>query len=196
MAMVVAALWLAMPAAAQTSSPDARATDGLLVATSRLELRVLAQHTQELTAEDRLITHIQTTCPQAIPGRLRSGSAADLAVWLTFSLESVSELGLSELQPVRPALWAFVARLSPLTWTSQALNRSVAALTHDFASMLEAHPPDLCGQARAARASGFTHVPSATGRFLATLSVPPTSARSSDVLGVILRQIKPDGGAW
>ena len=126
----------------------------------------LASLSQEQAAVNALISHVQSTCPGAVPASLKTGTAAQQRAWEALSGEALAELTLALIDPVRPAEQRAIAAIAPLRWTSATLNRQIAAFAQEGRAALALHPPDVCDQARTAAASGFAVVPPATTTFI------------------------------
>ncbi len=157
---------LALPTTALATSLDSSSTSKFVAASSRVERVTLANLSREQAAVNALISHVQSTCPGAVPASLKTGTAAQQRAWEALSGEALAELTLALIDPVRPAEQRAIAAIAPLRWTSATLNRQIAAFAQEGRAALALHPPDVCDQARTAAASGFAVVPPATTTFI------------------------------
>jgi hypothetical protein len=156
---------LALPTTA-LASLDSSSTSKFVADSSGVERVTLASLSQEQAAVNALISHVQSTCPGAVPASLKTGTAAQQRAWEGLSGEALAELTLALIDPVRPADERAIAAIAPLRWTSTTLNGEVSAFVRQGRAALALHPPDLCAQAKAAASSGFAVVPPATTTFL------------------------------
>ena len=168
---------LALPATALATSLDTASTTKFVAASSQAVSAALAKQSQEKAAANALISHVQSTCPGAVPANLANGTEAQRHTWQVFSGEAVAEFALALTGPIRSAEERAVRGIAPLRWTSATVNKEVAAFVRQGRATLALHPPDICDQAKAAAASGFAVVPPATETFIKRYSVAaPASA--------------------
>jgi hypothetical protein len=168
------AVSVAWPGVAAATPVDAASTSAFIAAETRVETRAIALYGREKASADALVEHVRATCPGVIPGQVRSGTVAQRRVWVALLTEGSYELALAWVQPLRLTLEIGVAQVSRLHWTEPALNRAVKASVREARATLSLRPPDLCADARLARASGFEAIPRRTTTFLhdATLALP------------------------
>ncbi len=170
-------LALVLPATALATSLDTASTTKFVAASSQAVSAALAKQSQEKAAASALISHVQSTCPGAVPANLANGTEAQRHTWQAFSSEGVAEFALALTGPLRSAEQRAVRAIAPLRWTSATVNKEVAAFVRQGRATLALHPPDICDQAKAAAASGFAVVPPATVTFIKRYSVAaPASA--------------------
>lgn len=198
-AVIAIGLVLAPASMAAIATQDVVATSTFLTAATRFYRADLGLFGRERAAQNAFITHIRTTCPHAIPGSLKTGTARQQAVWFAFSLEAVFELGMTGFDAAKPAVRPFDMDLSRLRWTDPALNRSVRTVTLQFSGLLSVRSPDLCDQASQARTSDFSGLPPASRHFLNT--IPVTTTPGGDGLLSLARKMRPyvtraDSGAF
>ena len=170
-------LALVLPATALATSLDTASTTKFVAASSQAVSAALAKQSQEKAAASALISHVQSTCPGAVPANLANGTEAQRHTWA-----GVLERGRGRVRPGadRPTPVGeqrAVRAIAPLRWTSATVNKEVAAFVRQGRATLALHPPDICDQAKAAAASGFAVVPPATVTFIKRYSVAaPASA--------------------
>ena len=193
---ILGVLTLALPSAALATSPDISSTSEFVAASSRVERVTLASLSQEQAAVNALISHVKSTCPGAVPARLKTGTAAQQRAWDALSGEALAELTLALIDPVRPAEERAIAAVAPLRWTGSTLNRQIAAFVQGGRAALALHPPDVCAQVRAAAASGFAVVPPATTTFLRHYRAAlPSSAPTAIDLADKMKPLDPQARA-
>ena len=186
---------LALPATALATSLDTASTTKFVAASSQAVSAALAKQSQEKAAANALISHVQSTCPGAVPANLANGTEAQRHTWQAFSGEAVAEFALALTGPIRPAEQRAVRGIAPLRWTSATVNKEVAAFVRQGRATLALHPPDICDQAKAAAASGFAVVPPATATFIKRYSVAaPASAPTVVDLADKMKPLGPSGG--
>ncbi len=176
---------LAVPATALATSLDGSSTSKFVAASLQPVRAALAKQGQEHAAANALISHVQSACPGAVPTSLGTGTQAQRRTWGAFSAEALGEFSLALIGPTRPAEQRAIREIAPLRWTSAALNRQVAAFVRSGRGLLALHPPDICGQAKTAAATGFAVVPPATATFIrrygaAALASAPTAVELAD----------------
>jgi hypothetical protein len=157
---------LALPATALATSFDSSSTSKFVAASLQPVRAALAKQSQEHAAVNALISHVQSVCPGAVPTILETGTQAQRRTWGAFSAEALAEFSLALIDPTRSAEQRAIRAIAPLRWTSAALNRQVAAFVRSGRGLLALHPPDICAQAQAAAANGFSVVPPATATFI------------------------------
>ena len=185
---------LALPTTALATSLDSSSTSKFVAASSGVERVTLASLSQEQAAANALISHVQSTCPGAVPASLKTGTAAQQRAGEALSGEALAELTLALIDPVRPAEERAIAAIAPLRWTSSTLNRQTAAFVQEGRAALALHPPDLCAQAKAAASSGFAVVPPATTTFLRRYRAAlPSSAPTAIDLADKMRPLASSG---
>lgn len=186
---VVGAVALALPATALASSLDTASTTKFVAASSQVVSAALAKQSQEKAAANALISHVESTCPGAVPANLANGTEAQRHTWQAFSGEAVAEFALALTGPIRSAEQRAVRAIAPLRWTSATVNKEVAAFVQQGRATLALHPPDICAQARASAASGFAVVPPATATFIKRYSL--AAPGSAPTVVDLAKKMKP-----
>jgi hypothetical protein len=109
-------------------------------------------------------------------GRLACAAETEHA----FVVAGDGEVELAAIGPFRHASETFIRAISRLRWSSQAVNRRVAAAVRQVRAVLALRPPDLCRQAAIARVASFTRTPPAirtfARRFVMAAFAPSSSA--------------------
>jgi hypothetical protein len=178
--VLVGMLVPASPAIAGVGSLDSASTGTFVSGAIRVERAALATEAREKAAVDAVIGRVQTSCPDAVPANLATGSQAQRGTLRALQDAAAEELILAVLRPDRSVLRLDIAQTAPLRWTSADLKRRVAAYVRNGRGLLGLHAPDLCAQARAAAQTGFRVIPPRTKAFVArSQALAPASASTA-----------------
>jgi hypothetical protein len=82
--------------------------------------------------------------------------------------EAIGAMTIAGYQPGRRAIATFARAVAPLRWSNAALTRAVRSYARKLRTEVQTPPPDVCGDLRAWRASGYTSLPQSTLHFRAT----------------------------
>lgn len=153
-------------ASASSLRTDRAATEAYISAERGWLSAAISEHHRSEAAANAVINSVLATCPAAMAGARRDGTAAQQNTREAFVMEANLELALAEFRPLRPALTVTIRKERTLRWSRAVINRRIAGPLHQAQLLLALKSPDLCAQARAAAMSSFTKLPSKTAGFL------------------------------
>jgi hypothetical protein len=157
---MVAVLMLGVaPAAASTTPRDIASTHAYIQANFALARASEARIGITQTSIERRTRQFGRECHDVGVGSPQDEEAQKLsyeAVGAVWSISYGSDAG-----PIR----AFARAVKPLRWSNAKLTRIAQAYAKSLRQLAALPMPDLCGDARAWRASGFQTVPATTLRF-------------------------------
>ena len=158
-AVFLAAAALAAAAAVPAAASDGSATRAYLTANLKLARTAAGLIPRARTAIDGVAAHIRADCPAAAAQSPQNPQSTQL------SNELIGAMVISAYHIDVPGLRRFVAAASGLRWSSGALTATVRAYVAHVRTLAELGVPDVCGDVRAWRASGYRALPAATAAF-------------------------------
>jgi hypothetical protein len=117
------------------------------------------------TAHARILAlrqRLRSECPAVVAGSPQN-EASEALTW-----ELIGAMTIAGYQPGLGAARKFSQAVSKLTWSSASLTRAVRRYTRQGVTQASTPPPDVCGDLRAWKASGYTALPAATVHFKQT----------------------------
>jgi len=126
---------------------------------------VLAGHRIIPTAHARILAlsqRLRRECPAVVAGSPQNEDSEQLT-W-----ELIGTMTIAGYQPGLAAATKFSRAVSKLNWSDASLTRAVRAYTRQGLAEVHTSPPDVCGDLRAWRASGYTALPATTIHFKQT----------------------------
>jgi hypothetical protein len=150
-----------LPAAALGSS-DVASTEAYVRANYAL---VLAAHRDTATARAKIAAlreRLRRECPAVVAGSPQNEDSEKLT-W-----EVIGAMTITGYQPGAAAGARFARAVSKLSWSNGALTRAVHAYARKGLAEVRTPLPDVCGDLRAWKASGYTALPASTVHFRAT----------------------------
>jgi hypothetical protein len=132
--------------------------------------------------ENAYLAQVTSGCPNALAGAPALGSSSQRVGLLKFRTEAGAALEIEALQPVRAVTDRIAAVQERLRFSDPFVQFEVGFYASATPAYLALRPPDLCADARALAASGYTKLTPAGNAFwrdVATLlqpaSVPPAT---------------------
>jgi hypothetical protein len=117
------------------------------------------------TAHARILAlrqRLRSECPRVVAGSPQNEDSEKLT-W-----ELIGAMTIAGYQPGLAAATKFSRAVSKLSWNSASLTRAVRAYTRQGLAEVRTLPPDVCGDLRAWKASGYTALPATTIHFRKT----------------------------
>jgi hypothetical protein len=115
-------------------------------------------HARILALRERL----RRECPAIVAGSPQDEDSEKLT-W-----ELIGAMTIAGYRPGLAAATTFSKAVSKLTWSSASLTRAVRRYTRQGLAEVRTPPPDICGDLRAWKASGYKTLPESTVRFRKT----------------------------
>ena len=194
-------LAVAQPAAAGTRA-DRVATSAYLHAQLRFLQSVEANSAAAQASVKALVAKVAGECPQAlagtpaVPRRGRATPAERRLIDQEVAIRAEIEIALLRtwLSPDKQAIEAFVAQTRTLRWSSKRLTRAVRTEAAREQAQLPVGIPDICSDARAWVASGYTRLAPGTteaerGFESTASSQPPVQAQLAPYETPSLKQL-------
>jgi hypothetical protein len=150
-----------LPSAALGAS-DATTTEAYVRADYAL---VLAGHRDMSIAHTRILAlrqRLRNECPDIVAGSPQD-EASEALTW-----ELIGAMTIAGYQPGLAAATKFSRAVSKLSWSDASLTRAVRKYTRQGLAQIRTPPPDVCGDLRAWKASGYTALPATTVHFKQT----------------------------
>lgn len=114
---------------------------------------------------NRYVAAIGQHCSGVLGAAPMSGSEAE-----AIGGEISGAIGVKMIDPVRPAMLQFVHSVGDLLWSDANLAHAVGRFAGAVLAYARLPSPNLCGDLRAWKASGYKTVPGSTGKFNAEVS--------------------------
>lgn len=117
------------------------------------------------TAHARILAlrrRLRSECPAVVVGSPQNEDSEALT-W-----ELIGAMTIAGYQPGLAAATKFSRAVSKLTWSDASLTRAVRKYTRQGLAQVRTPPPDVCGDLRAWKASGYTTLPPTTVHFKQT----------------------------
>ena len=117
------------------------------------------------TAEARLRglrERLRRECPRVVAGSPQDKDSE----WLTW--ETIGAMTIVGYQPGAASVAKFTRAVSKLSWGNASITRAVHSYARQLASEVRTPLPDVCGDLRAWKASGYTTLPATTVHFRKT----------------------------
>jgi hypothetical protein len=117
------------------------------------------------TAHARILAlrrRLHSECPSVIAGSPQNEDSEALT-W-----ELIGAMTIAGYQPGLAAATKFSRAVSRLSWSDASLTRAVRKYTRQGLAQVRTPPPDVCGDLRAWKASGYTALPATTIHFKQT----------------------------
>lgn len=159
--LALAALAL-LPATAPAASSDVATTEAYVRANYKL---VSTGHRLTPTARARirgLRERLRRECPGVVKGSPQNEDSEKLT-W-----ETIGAMTISGYSPGAGAAATFSRTVAKLHWSNAALTRAVHKYARQGLAEVRTPLPDVCGDLRAWKASGYTKLPETTIRFRKT----------------------------
>jgi hypothetical protein len=150
-----------LPAGALGAS-DVATTEAYVRADSAL---VLTGHRDIPTAHARILAlrqRLRSEC-SGIVADSPQNEASEALTW-----ELIGAMTIAGYQPGLAAATKFSRAVSKLSWSDASLTRAVRKYTRQGLAQVRTPPPDVCGDLRAWKASGYTTLPATTIHFKQT----------------------------
>jgi hypothetical protein len=160
-AAILAAVAIA-PTGAMAASGDAAATEAYVRADYAL---VLSGHSLIATAHARILAlrgRLRRECPGIVAGSPQNEDSEKLT-W-----ELIGAMTIAGYQPGLATATKFSRAVSKLSWSDASLTRAVRTYTRQGLAEVRTPAPDVCGDLRAWKASGYTALPATTIQFRQT----------------------------
>ncbi len=122
-------------------------------------------HSDIPTAHARILAlrqRLRSECPRVVAGSPQNEDSEKLT-W-----ELIGAMTIAGYQPGLAAATKFSRAVSKLSWSSASLTRAVRTYTRQGLAEVRTPPPDVCGDLRAWKASGYTALPATTIHFRKT----------------------------
>jgi hypothetical protein len=148
-----------VPAAASTTPQDAASTHAYLVASYAALHAVVNEWPTVETDIHRLDMGLQAECPDVGAGSPQSAEEQKL------SDEVIGALWATSYRADAAIVRRFLHAVDPLKWSNPQVTRDARAYARNLHAMTVLAVPDLCADARAWIASGYTTVPADTEQF-------------------------------
>jgi hypothetical protein len=153
--------------AAMLPSPSLAASDA---ATTEAYVRadyalVSTGHRLIPTAHARILAlrgRLRSECPSVIAGSPQNEESE------TLTWELIGAMTIAGYQPGLAAATKFSRAVATLSWSDVSLTRAVRKYTHQGLAQVRTPPPDVCGDLRAWKASGYTALPATAIHFRQT----------------------------
>jgi hypothetical protein len=126
---------------------------------------VLGGHRDIPTAHARILAlrgRLRSECPGVVAGSPQNEDSEALT-W-----ELIGSMTIAGYQPGLAAAAKFSRAVSKLSWSDASLTRAVRKYTRQGLAQVRTPPPDVCGDLRAWKASGYTTLPATTIHFKQT----------------------------
>lgn len=152
----------ALPASPALAASDGATTEAYLRANYAL---VSTGHRLIPTAHARILAlreRLRSECPHLVAGSPQNEDSEKLT-W-----ELIGAMTIAGYQPGLAAATKFSRAVAKLSWSSASLTRAVRRYTRQGLAEVRTPPPDVCGDLRAWKASGYTALPSTTIHFRKT----------------------------
>jgi hypothetical protein len=149
------ALWVA-PAQAIATPQDVSATHAFIHAHYALARISVAGIGASQAKIERFNASLAHECPRVGAGSLQDEAAQTVAAEVVAALWSITYR--NEAGPIR----AFLATVGHLRWSNPAITRLAERYANDLRELATMRPPDLCGDVRSWRSSGFQALPATT----------------------------------
>jgi len=120
---------------------------------------------QGTTLINRYVAAISEHCAGVLGGAPMSGTEAE-----AIGGEISGAIGVKMIDPVRPAMLSFVHAVGSLLWSDVDLAHAVGRFAGAVLAYAHLPSPNLCGDLRAWKASGYKTVPASTVKFNAEVS--------------------------
>jgi hypothetical protein len=185
----IATLMLVGPGVAASEPLDSASTATFVAASLRVTHAAVARVGRLKASVNVLIGHVDAACPHVVPNSLQNGTVAQQRVAGALIGEALGELTVAETQPLRDVQKSALDEIASLRWTSEALNRRIAAFVRGSRAVLALRPPDLCVEAETAAKSNFMITPRATMTFNRRFFAA-TRESGSPALGDLLLKMK------
>lgn len=150
-----------LPSPALAAS-DAASTEAYVRANYEL---VSTGHRLIPTAHARILAlrqRLRSECPAVVAGSPQNEDSEKLT-W-----ELIGAMTIAGYQPGLAAATKFARAVSTLSWSDASLTRAVRRYTRQGLAEVRTPPPDVCGDLRAWKASGYKTLPESTVRFRKT----------------------------
>jgi hypothetical protein len=138
---------------------DLAATRAYLLAVHEFRQAVKGDGPLDEAAVHRLVAHVTSDCPSVLAGAPSNIATEEIA--REVELEVVQALE----QPQRKPTLVFADKVKRLHWSNAKLAYYIHGSAAEDRANAELVAPDICVDARAVAASGFTAVPVSTSRF-------------------------------
>jgi hypothetical protein len=141
---------------------DAASTEAYVRANYAL---VSTGHRDIPTAHARIVAlrqRLRRECPAVVAGSPQNEDSEKLT-W-----ELIGAMTIAGYQPGLAAATKFARAVSRLSWSDASLTRAVRTYTRQGLAEVRTPPPDVCGDLRAWKASGYKTLPESTVRFRKT----------------------------
>jgi hypothetical protein len=146
-------------ARAHVGSPNSAATRAYIKANYTLVLGARANLAPSRVAIQSLATQVSGECPLVAAGAPQNHNAEQL------SNEVVGALEVAAYQPDRESMLAFAHAIRALRWSNRKLTRAVDAYATKLEGFLALALPDICADAKAWAASGYSTLTAGTVAF-------------------------------
>jgi hypothetical protein len=140
---------------AATTEAYVRANYALVSTGHRL---IPTAHARILALRERL----RSECPRVVAGSPQN-EASEKLTW-----ELIGAMTIAGYRPGLAAATQFSRAVSKLSWSSASLTNAVRKYTRQGLAEVRTPPPDVCGDLRAWKASGYTALPASTIHFRQT----------------------------
>jgi hypothetical protein len=153
---------VAMLPSAALGASDTATTEAYVRADYAL---VLSGHRDIPTAHARILAlrrRLRSECPGVVAGSPQN-EASEALTW-----ELIGAMTIAGYQPGLGAAMKFSRAVSKLSWSDASLTRAVRKYTRQGLAQVRTPPPDVCGDLRAWKASGYTTLPATTVHFKQT----------------------------
>jgi hypothetical protein len=139
-----------------------------------------------------LVASVKAECPSVLAGAPENRARNDLRD------EIVEDVALTQERPARNATLAFAMTVQRLQWSNRELTYYVSHSAREEAAKEKVALPNICADAKALAADGFTAAPTTTEKFLASCgaanSITTIDFRPGETEGLeerIWRLLKP-----
>jgi hypothetical protein len=152
----------AMLPSASLAASDVATTEAYVRANYTL---VSTGHRLIPTAHARILAlreRLRSECPRIVAGSPQNEDSEKLT-W-----ELIGAMTIAGYQPGLAAATQFSRAVSKLSWSSASLTNAVRRYTRQGLAEVRTPPPDVCGDLRAWKASGYTALPVSTIHFRQT----------------------------
>jgi hypothetical protein len=165
--LTLSATLAALGSCAAMPSPSLAASD---VATTEAYVRanyalVSTGHSLIPTAHARILAlreRLRSECPRVVAGSPQNEDSEKLT-W-----ELIGAMTIAGYRPGLAAATKFSHAVAKLSWSSASLTRAVRRYTRQGLAEVRTPPPDVCGDLRAWKASGYRALPATTIHFRQT----------------------------
>jgi hypothetical protein len=163
-ALALAALACAAfaPAGALAASSDTSTTEAYL----RANYALVANGNGNIPTSEALLRRLRERLRRECGGIVMGSPPEENSNKLTW--EAIGAMTIAGYQPGRRAIATFARAVAPLRWGNAALTRAVHSYARKLQTEVRTPPPDVCGDLRAWRASGYTSLPQSTLHFRTT----------------------------